>query len=341
MRRLRLLLIPLSFVAIFWQNCLGATGDVLSTEISASGRMIEKVEWQGTEKGFILISYPKEFKNSHTYHLNFWFPGTSGNPGPGIANENENYIEVCFSYLAKKEFAVGEYAKEHWSLCRKVEEHLLARRSIAVGQRVVSGVSKGGWLAFEMSVDSLRGLDGVVIVAAGILPRVQKIPNLKQSQLSVLVCTGETDVNYPFAQMAEAYYQKSGLKDYSYEEWLTRGHVSHISSRVNEWLNVLSKKKEPKDVLQSYCESLITQRMLEYDKLSSPKEKYIFLRHCLKSPASAYIGNGLRQEMITKGRELGKEETVVAWLNDYAILRKIVQAEVKVYKETPVINPRT
>lgn len=322
--------------ATFVQFCKGETGDVLSSETAPSGRLVEKVEWNDTEKGFILISYPPGFTNGKLYHLNFWFPGTSGHPGPGIADENDDYIEVCLSYLSKTQFPPGGYAREHWAMCRGVEARLLARRNFAVGQRIVSGVSKGGWLAFETSLEHPQGLNGVVIVAAGALPHEKRFPKLGKSAMPVLVCTGETDVNYPFAQMAEGYYQTCGLPEYTYEEWLTLGHVNSISERVNEWLDVQAKRRESKEALQSYCDTLITTRIRECEAMASPVEQYISLRHHLKSPAAAHVKSGLREQMLAKGRELGSQESVAAWLKDYNILRKIVQAEVRIYKETAV-----
>lgn len=297
---------------------------------------MEKVEWNDTEKGFILISYPKGFTEKQLYHLNFWFPGTSGNPGTGIADENDGYVEVGLSYLSKGDFAPGEFAREHWTMCQSVEKQLLARKSFTVGQRIVSGVSKGGWLAFEMSIEHPQGLNGVVIVAAGALPHEKRFPKLDKSALSVLVCTGETDTNYPFAQMAEGYYQKCGLSDYSYEEWLTLGHVNSISTRVNEWLDVQAKKRESREALQSYCDDLVKNRIAECERSESPVDQYISLRHHLKSPSSAHVSANLREQMLSMGRELGKNEKVGAWLRDHNILRKIVQAEVKIYKETSI-----
>ena len=317
---------------------LGENGALLSTNTSNSGRSVEKIEWGETEKGFILISYPKDLKPTQTYHLNFWFPGTSGNPGLGIANQNLNYIEICFSYLAQKGFAAGEWAQKHWELCLEVEAYLTKRKGVTIGQRIVSGVSKGGWLAFDMSVVNPKGLDGVVIVAAGKSPRENRKLDFKNSSLSVLVCTGETDSNYPFSQMAEAYYQKSELRDYCYEEWLTQGHVSHISERVIEWFNVQAKKEESPEALQNYCDKLMKYRLAEGKKRDDPKDHYITLRHHLKSPAASYMSEDLRQTIITKGRDLAKDPAVAAWLKDYAILRKIVQADQEIYQHNPVTS---
>lgn len=316
----------------------GENGIILSTKTSSSGRSVEKIEWEGTEKGFILISYPKDLKPTQTYHLNFWFPGTSGNPGLGIADQNLNYIEICISYLAQKGFATGEWAQKHWELCQEIEAYLTKRKGVTIGQRIVSGVSKGGWLAFEMSVVNPKGLDGVIIVAAGKSPRENRKLDFKNSSLSVLVCTGETDSNYPFSQMAEAYYQKSELRDYCYEEWLIQGHVSQISERVIEWLNVQGKKEESPEALQSYCDSLMKHRLAEGEKIADPITRYITLRHHIKSPVASYMSEDLRQASITKGRELAKDPAVAAWLKDYAILRKIVEADQEVYQNNPVTS---
>jgi hypothetical protein len=325
-------------VLIVTTICQGKTGDVLGTAASRSGRTVEKIEWEGTEKGFILITYPKSFKSFQPYHLNFWFPGTSGNPGFGIANENENYIEICTSYLVQESFAVGEYSKKHWALCQEFEEFLINRKQITVGQRIISGVSKGGWLAFGMSVEPPKDLDGVVIVAAGMYPREQRTPNFKGSKLAILVCTGETDSNYPFAQMAGAYYKKYKLEDYCYEEWLTKGHISAVSPRVIEWLNVQAKKGESKHALQVFSDTLVTKKLNEVEELDEPESQYIALRHLLKSPSYRHVSTELRERILNKGQGLNKDKAVIAWLKDYNILRKIVQTEVKLYQQRRVTS---
>ena len=325
-------LIFLGFILSLVQGAFAETGDVLSTQTSRSGRTVEKIEWEGTEKGFILITYPKELKPSQKYHLNFWFPGTSGNPGLGVADQNLNYIEICVSYLAEKNFQPGEFALKHWDFCREIEKYFLGRKEVVVGQRIVSGVSKGGWLAFDMSVEQPAGVDGVIIVAAGRSPREKRTLDFKHSTLSVLVCTGETDSNYPFAQMAESFYRKCGLDDYCYEEWLTKGHVSQVSERVVEWLNVQAKKEESPVALELYCDKVIRSRLAEGEKSDDPKAHYISLRHHLKSPAAAYVSEGLRSELLVKGRELAKDPAVAAWLLDFKTLRKITEADLKNYQ---------
>ena len=331
--RYRLVIYLCFITSIFIEISSGETGDILATETSASGRLVEKVEWQGTEKGFILITYPKSFNPSQQYHINFWFPGTSGNPGYGIADQNDNYIEICTSYLSQRGFEVGQFGYKHWDLCKKLESFLVRRKGIKVGQRIVSGVSKGGWLAFDISIAPPEGLHGVVIVAAGKSPRETRTPNYKNSNFAVFVCTGETDSNYVFAQMAEDYYKKYHLKDFCYEEWLTKGHINTISPRVIEWLNVQGKKGESPQKLQNYCDTLMAQRLSEVGDLDSPVARYIALRHLLKSPSATYISQALRKELLSKGQAAGNEESVIAWLKDFKVFQKIITAEVAVYKK--------
>ena len=189
-----------------------------------------------------------------------------------------------------------------------------------------------------MSVEEREGLDGVVIVAAGKSPREQRPLDFKKSSLSVLVCTGETDSNYPFSQMAESFYREGGLQDYCYEEWLTQGHVSHISERVVEWLNVQAKKEESPEALQSYCDKIVRDRLAENETRTDPKARYISLRHNLKSPAASYIQDSLHKTLLAQGRELSKDPSVVAWLESYKTFRKIVEADQKVYGKGTVTS---
>ena len=79
-------------------------------------------------------------------------------------------------------------------------------------------------------------------------------------------------------------------------------------------------------------------RLTEGKKRDDPKDHYITLRHHLKSPAASYMSENLRQTIITKGRDLAKDPAVTAWLKDYAILRKIVEADQEVYQNNPVTS---
>lgn len=96
-------------------------GDVLSSYESHSGRLVEKISWSDTQENHIIVSYPQNFNPSETYHINFWFPGTSGKPSSGIEDTLENYIGVGLSYLDKDKVPSNEYALKHWELCKNIE----------------------------------------------------------------------------------------------------------------------------------------------------------------------------------------------------------------------------
>ena len=115
------------------------------------------------------------------------------------------------SYLDKDKVPANGYATEHWKLCQDVERLIVKRKNLKVSRRTVSGVSKGGWMAYYMSLEPLEGLHGTAIIAAG--QHKGGIPPLKKNldHLAVFVGTGETDSNYPHAQMAVNFFNQSQI----------------------------------------------------------------------------------------------------------------------------------
>ena len=105
---------------------------------------------------------------------------------------------------------------------------------------VVAGMSKGGWAGFYLGAEVPDGPDAIAIFAAGKDPRYKAAPPMPKT-LSVLVGTGETDPNYPQAQLAVGYFRQGGAS-VSYEEWLGHGHTYMASPKVVDWLHVESLK---------------------------------------------------------------------------------------------------
>ena len=307
-------------------------GDVLETGTLSNDRFVEKIHWAGTEQNYVLISYPKNYDPKNLYHINFWFPGTAGIPGPGIENENDQYIGILVSYLTAPYATNQENAIRHWAYCNEIEKTFQKRKPTKIGQRVVSGVSKGGWMAFFMSLESPKGLDGTVIIAAGRETSAEKAPDMQRSNLSVMVATGETDPNYPYAQLADPFFKKAKLRDYTYEEWLGEGHISTISPRVQEWLNVMAKRSEPKEVFVKYCEAESSATWEKIKKLPNEVDQYKAARLLINSPAMLHVTPEFRAKLADWGKDLASKDKVKAWLSEYAKLREILKIELKQYE---------
>ena len=308
-------------------------GELLGSLTSRSGRTIEKIAWSDTQNDYVIVTYPKGFDSNKIYHINFWFPGTGGKPSPGIEDSLENFIGIGLSYLDKDKVPSNGYATEHWKLCQDVERLIVKRKNLKVSRRMVSGVSKGGWMAYYMSLEPLEGLHGTAIIAAG--QHKGGIPPLKKNldHLAVFVGTGETDSNYPHAQMAVNFFNQSQIHSFCYEEWLEKGHVSITSPRVMEWLMVQGKRGEPKNILVDYCEEEVQKKLEKIAMLSSDKEKYIAVRHLLRAPTMHYVSAVTSDKVKTQGKELTEKSEIKEWLAELNKLRSMIQREAKFYHD--------
>ncbi len=331
---LRQLIISFLLISLLTTGLHAQTnGEVLETYTLPNGRKVEKVHWQETVDGYVLISYPKDFNPEQIYHINFWFPGTSGKPSQGIENENDQYLGIGLSYLQKSHTPSGQYYQAHWALCKEVEATLQNRSKLTIGARTLSGVSKGGWVAFYTSLDAPDGLDGLAIIAAGKPTQIQAKHGAKKNKLAILLCTGETDPNYPYTQLAVPYFKAAIIESLCYEEWLGKGHISKISPRVNEWLNVQAvRKSKSSHELQQHCQRLVTEKLKHIDSISSGTEQYIALRHLLGSPSTHYIDASTKARILNQGRELSQSPSLQPWLSDFKAFRKLIKEETHTFK---------
>lgn len=314
-------------------------GDILETYTNRTGRKVEKIHWDETQEKHILISYPKDFNPEKTYHINFWFPGTGGKPGQGIEDENAQYIGIGLSYLERSRVPKRGYCTSHWDLCRNIEKSMVDRLGLSIGIRILSGVSKGGWLAFHTTLIPPKELHGIAIIAAGKYHQVDFPPNLHNRKLAVFVGTGETDSNYPYAQIAIPYYKKATVESLCYEEWPREGHVSIISPRVNEWLDVQAQRHNSPEELTDYCEAIILKKLKQIEEIDDKKDSYIKLRHLIGNPATVYISKSTKDKIIQKGRELIKSDTLKLWLVDFKKHRDLVKEEAELFNTGNLITP--
>ncbi len=308
-------------------------GEVLETYTSSSGRMVEKIAFNDTQHDYVTVSYPKGFDASKSYHINFWYHGTSGKPTSGIEDSLESYIGVGMSYLDKDKVPPNGYATKHWESCLAVERNFTKRRKVKISRRIVSGVSKGGWMAYYMSLEPLEGLHGTGIIAAGMHQGGVEPIKSQLDHLAVFVGTGETDSNYPHAQMAVDFFKKSKIHSFCYEEWLEEGHVSIASPRTLEWLKVQGKRGGPKNLLVEYAEKVVQQKLEKIQKLEEHTQKYIAVRHLLYAPTAQYVSAQTKGVIKSLGKELTAQAEVKSWLIEYHKFRSMVQRETKFYHD--------
>jgi len=311
-------------------------GEVIQAYVNQSGRKVEKLYWEEARDKYVLVSYPRHFDVDQTYHLSFWFPGTSGKPSHGIADKNDQYVEIGLSYVSPEHIPAGRDTETHWRLCESVEESVVKRTRLKVGRRIVSGVSKGGWLAVYLSVNPPAGLHGVGIIAAGRSTSAKYDKVGKAKDLAVFVGTGETDSNFPYAQLAIPYFKEYKVESLCYEEWLGAGHVSIISPRVIEWLDIQAKKGESVQALTHYCDQVASQKLSDIDRIKENKDKYVALRHLLSAPCYQYVSKSVKNKILTQGRELTKSGSFKAWLVEFNQFRAVVKRESEVYDELNV-----
>lgn len=197
----------------------------------------------------------------------------------------------------------------------------------------MSGVSKGGWMAYYMSIEPFEGLHGTAIIAAGQpngrTPMIQK----KLDHLAVLVATREADPNYPHAQMAVEFFKQSKIHSFCYEEWLEEGHVSIISPRVIEWLTIQAKRGGAQAILVEYCETVVKNKLESINKLEQNKDKYIALRHLIHAPATHYVSADTKRLIKNFGKKLTYTSGLREWFIDLKKLRHIIKRETKFFHD--------
>ena len=113
------------------------------------------------------------------------------------------------------------------------------------------------------------------------------------------------------------------------------GHVSHISPRVTEWLDIQARRGKFKSQLMPFCEELVKKKLKDMNAASnnySDIDKYIILRHLMKSPSLKYVSNETLHEIKKNGLEFSKKDTTLAWLEDYKKIRSLAKRELSFYE---------
>lgn len=286
---------------------------------------VQKIGRPKTEKGFVTVYYPDGFDAGKRYSVLYWFHGTGGSPNAGIGRGHDRFISVGMSYLKRDEVPAGGYGAAHWEECLAVRAEL-EKHGLKLDRNVVAGMSKGGWASFYIAAQPRDGLHAVGIFAAGKDPNVKKVPSLKGRGLSVLVGTGETDPNYPQAQLAVDVLKAAGAVVF-YEEWTGEGHTYHRDGRVRDWLDVEARRSDPAE-LRSYCARAVEEALAKAQAWKNPKDRYVAMRLLVGDPRLRAAGEAWQKRVKQAGSELAQDPGVKGWLGAFNRSRELLRREV-------------
>jgi len=288
----------------------------------------ERVERPLTAHGFASIHYPPEFDPEKSYSVLYWFHGTGGRPNPGIGNGHEKLISVGMSYLKRDPERKENTGTAHWNECLAVRKELESE-GLKLDRNIVAGMSKGGWMSFYVAAEPRESLHAVGIFAAGKDPNMKSTKSLKGRNLSVLIGTGETDPNYPQAQLAVKVLKEAGAQVF-YEEWLGEGHTYHRGGRVRHWLDVESRRSDPAELLK-FCAAGISAELAKAEAWKDEKDRYVALRILIGDPRLPEADSASRKRLKEAGMELATDASVKDWKTSLARLRTLVGEEAKFF----------
>ena len=290
----------------------------------AGAAQVEKVERPKTEHGFVTVHLPAQFDPEQSYSVLYWFHGTGGRPNPGIGLGHERLVTVGMSYLKRDQVPPENYGGAHWEECLALRAELEAR-GLKLERNLVAGMSKGGWMSFYIAAKPREQLHAAGIFAAGKDPNLGAVPSLEGRGLSVLVGTGETDPNFPQAQLAVRSLREAGAQVF-YEEWLGEGHTYHRDGRVRNWLDVETRRDDP-ERLVAFCDAEVGAEMAAIMAIGPGKDRYVALRKLAGDPRLRAASESWRERVRVAGKELSEDEGVRDWLAELAELRGLVGRE--------------
>ncbi|MEM7386424.1 MAG: hypothetical protein AAF514_15900 [Verrucomicrobiota bacterium] len=183
---------------------------VILNLLTAGAMAGEQLSFPETRHGHLTVTWPEESEEK-PWPILYWFHGTNGRPNPGLGQRLAHYVIIGMSYLKADEYEPGTYGKSHWELCLRARRELEERGHV-FGRNLVSGFSKGGWMSFYIGSEAHEDLHGVAIFGGGRDPNARTPSDFKHRDFAVLVGTGETDANFPNAQMAWRYFRKAGVE---------------------------------------------------------------------------------------------------------------------------------
>ena len=292
---------------------------------TAAPAEFEKIERPRTEHGYVSVYYPEGFDKEKRHSVLYWFHGTGERPNPGIGLGHDRFVTVGMSYLKQENVPPGKYGEAHWQECRNVRAELESR-GLKLERNVVAGMSKGGWMAFYIAEKVRDGLDAVAIFAAGKDPNMKSVESWEGRGMSVLVGTGETDPNFPQAQLAVQVFKAAGAR-VTYEEWLGEGHTYRRGGRVRHWLDVEARRSDPAE-LKAFCVRAVAEELRAAQAWEGAKDRYVALRLLVGDPRLRGAGEHWRKQVADAGRKLAAESDVKDWLAKYNQLRALVKREV-------------
>ncbi|MDX1679369.1 MAG: hypothetical protein R3242_01450 [Akkermansiaceae bacterium] len=288
----------------------------------------ERLALPNSEQGYAVVSVGEDVDLDSPSPLLFWFHGTGGNPNIGIAGARSNWIAVGMSYPRKEDRNSGaDYGQQLWDLCTQVQAQL-DKRGWKFSTRVVGGMSRGGWASFHVGATAKDGPDGIVIFAAGKDPGYPLPPVKRKQPSSVLIGAGETDPNYPHAQLACSFFNKAGAQ-VTYEEWLGHGHTYGASPRVLAWLDVQAAKRD--ETFSKACDQFLL------DELAACKTdsfaNYLRLRHLIRDPRFPHAQEKHRELVRSRGMSFSKNAELSQSIEELGFLQKLVAREAEFFDD--------
>jgi hypothetical protein len=145
-------------------------------------------------------------------------------------------------------------------------------------------------------------------------------------ELSILVGTGETDPNFPQAQLAVQLFRAAGAA-VCYEEWPGEGHTYHRDGRVRDWLDVEARRADELE-LRTFCARAVAEALKQAQAWDDPRDRYVALRYLAGDPRLWEAGDAWRKRVRLAGMEAASDGGVKSWLIGLDRLRTLVKREV-------------
>jgi predicted esterase len=327
----------------------------LSVAAALDPGKVHRVNWSGTEKGYIRISVPAAAAEGQALPVLFWFHGTGGQPSIifghghqyGMLKDEGRYgldevYRAKFAYIRDHLIVVGmSYPKRDagaprfpieriWEHCRGVRDWLDPQVSVDKSRCYMGGFSRGGNNSFLTSIRPPPDLAGIAMFAGGVPSGFRFDPDKRYPRpFHVLLGLGEWDSNFWAGHIAHRFFQSRGAT-VTYDEWLNGGHGAiEMSRRVLDWFELRLREKEP-----SYRAEVTRALLAEYAEVESSLQawqRFLALREMLGDPRLPIADPRMRLKIQSGMRVLAKRLDVAGPYREYQDWSRQVNREIDLY----------
>lgn len=323
---------PISRYLLF--GVLAIPWPVLAQETNAAivpGKSVS-IPWEGLHHKKFSVFVPKDWTPNRKWPTIVYYPGVFGSPNTRVMEDfthQKDWVIISLSGITNDVFDYNEaLVRKELAVCQSIIKAMTPKLNLDPERLVISGYSKGGWIA-TMFVDRDHSFSGAVVMGAGANLNQKYTPKRFAKPTSIYIGVGQEDGNYVFSLRAKPYWRKLGAR-VTFDEYPGMGHDGppfrkDLRGYLEQWLRIAAGMED-----KASATNWLREQLAALKKEDDLLKRYLAYEKLLEAPFLHLVDENVRKHIDGQLTALRKLPALATEWKAEQVYRNIMRREVKV-----------